>query len=142
MTLLYTARGELIASSEAEAVQLGEGERITIGALARRFLAEGRSRHSLVTLMGELRFERLVGTSGQEHVVVSLTPPHLFKMKPLQVLTQRQREIAAYAATGASATQIGAGLEVSVNTVKHHLKSIYLRLQVRDREGLRSLLAA
>ncbi len=48
-------------------------------------------------------------------------------------LTPRQREVLKLAANGKSANQIASALGVSRDTVKTHLKNIYLRLEVNDR---------
>ena len=53
-----------------------------------------------------------------------------------QVLSPRQYEIAEYAAAGATASEISGLLEISVHTVRQHLKEAYRRLQVGNRVEL------
>ncbi len=53
-----------------------------------------------------------------------------------QVLSPRQYEIAEYAAAGATASEISRLLEISVHTVRQHLKEAYRRLQVGNRVEL------
>ncbi len=53
-----------------------------------------------------------------------------------QVLSPRQYEIAEYAAAGATACEISRLLDISVHTVRQHLKEAYRRLQVCNRVEL------
>lgn len=53
-----------------------------------------------------------------------------------ETLTERQFEVAELAANGATAREIGATLDISPNTVKHHLKNIYQRLGIGSRVEL------
>jgi len=52
---------------------------------------------------------------------------------PLSSLSQRQMEVLRLLAAGYSYEQIGARLFITVNTVKFHVKSIFLRLGVCNR---------
>lgn len=59
-----------------------------------------------------------------------------------QLLSPRQYEIAEYAAAGATASEISRILEISVHTVRQHLKEAYRRLQVGNRVELSHALEA
>jgi DNA-binding NarL/FixJ family response regulator len=48
-------------------------------------------------------------------------------------LSERQLEVLTLVAEGCSYDEIGARLFISANTVKFHLRSIYMRLGVRNR---------
>jgi len=52
---------------------------------------------------------------------------------PLEGLTPREVELLAALASGKSNAQIAAALEVSLNTVKFHLKNLYDKLQINSR---------
>ena len=52
---------------------------------------------------------------------------------PLAALSERQREVLRLLADGLSYEEIGAQLFISANTVKFHVRSIFLRLGVRNR---------
>lgn len=52
-----------------------------------------------------------------------------------QGLTQRESEILSYMVTGLSNRAIAARLVIGDETVKSHLRSIYRKLEVRDRTG-------
>jgi DNA-binding CsgD family transcriptional regulator len=54
----------------------------------------------------------------------------------LDVLTPREREVAALVVEELTDIEIGAALCVSPHTVRQHLKSIYRKLRVRSRVGL------
>ncbi len=53
--------------------------------------------------------------------------------KNLSELTQRQRQILLLLRLGKTNDEIAKELEISVNTVKTHLKSLYLKLDVSNR---------
>jgi len=72
--------------------------------------------------------------------LVSLGPTALVALAPSTILSTRQREVAELAAGGATIAQIAASLDTSPETVKSHLKAIYLELGVATRLELRVLL--
>jgi DNA-binding NarL/FixJ family response regulator len=57
-------------------------------------------------------------------------------------LTEREREIAAAAASGASSKSIAAELHLSVRTVNNHLHRAYAKLGVSDRRSLAEVFEA
>ncbi|MCX5000573.1 LuxR C-terminal-related transcriptional regulator [Streptomyces longwoodensis] len=57
-------------------------------------------------------------------------------------LSEREREIAAAAMSGASSSAIAAALHVSVRTVNNHLHRVYTKLGVSDRRSLAQVLGA
>ena len=59
---------------------------------------------------------------------------------PLGVLSERQLEVLSLAAEGLSYQDIAARLLISSHTVKFHLRTIYLRLGVRNRAAAARLL--
>lgn len=52
---------------------------------------------------------------------------------PIDSLSERQLEVLTLVAEGCSYEEIGARLFISANTVKFHLRSVYVRLGVRNR---------
>ena len=56
-----------------------------------------------------------------------------------ETLTDRQLEVAEFAAEGATTCEIGRALGISPNTVKHHLKNVYERLGIGSRVELARL---
>lgn len=60
---------------------------------------------------------------------------------PLDALSGRQMEVLTLLAEGFSYEEIGARLFISLNTVKFHVRSIFLRLGVRNRMAAARLLA-
>jgi two-component system, NarL family, nitrate/nitrite response regulator NarP len=52
---------------------------------------------------------------------------------PIDSLSERQLEVLTLVAEGCSYDEIGSRLFISANTVKFHLRSIYMRLGVRNR---------
>jgi DNA-binding NarL/FixJ family response regulator len=59
---------------------------------------------------------------------------------PLDALSERQLEVLRLLADGFSYEEIGARLFISLNTVKFHVRSIFLRLGVRNRMAAARLL--
>jgi DNA-binding NarL/FixJ family response regulator len=60
---------------------------------------------------------------------------------PLDALSDRQMEVLVLLADGFSYEEIGVRLFISLNTVKFHMRSIFLRLGVRNRMAAARLLA-
>lgn len=60
---------------------------------------------------------------------------------PLDLLSRRQLEVLKLVAEGLSYEDIGSRLFISPNTVKFHLRTIYLRLGVRNRVAAARLLS-
>ena len=55
------------------------------------------------------------------------------ELRSQRPLTPRELDVVQYLATRLSTFEIGARLRISSNTVKTHLKNIYLKLGVRGR---------
>ena len=60
----------------------------------------------------------------------------MYDERALGRLSKREREVALEAASGSHNGAIAAALDISPNTVKNHLKSIYFKLQVHNRTEL------
>ncbi|HYZ80184.1 MAG TPA: response regulator transcription factor [Solirubrobacteraceae bacterium] len=60
---------------------------------------------------------------------------------PLDALSSRQMQVLTLLADGFSYEEIGARLFISLNTVKFHVRSIFLRLGVRNRMAAARLLS-
>jgi DNA-binding NarL/FixJ family response regulator len=60
---------------------------------------------------------------------------------PLDALSARQMQVLVLLADGCSYEEIGARLFISLNTVKFHVRSIFLRLGVRNRMAAARMLA-
>lgn len=61
---------------------------------------------------------------------------------PVEALSPRLRQVAEFAAAGATATEIGETLELSTHTVRGYLKDVYRRLGVANRVELSARLRA
>lgn len=77
-------------------------------------------------------------------VVVSILgveePAAAMPLAVRRLLTRREADIAELVATGRRDQEIAGRLHISPNTVKHHLKAIYLKLGVHSRVELAGLL--
>lgn len=70
----------------------------------------------------------------------STAPPERPAQKPTALLTTREREVLERLAAGLSYEQIALALQVALNTVRTHVRSIYRKLDVATR--LEAVLAA
>jgi len=52
------------------------------------------------------------------------------------VLTKREEDVVSHLLKGKSNVQIAAGLNISLNTVKTHLKHVFSKMEVRSRQEL------
>lgn len=57
-----------------------------------------------------------------------------FKKSPDSVLTERETQVIEMLAKGSSYKSIALALDISVNTIKYHVKNIYDKLQVHSKE--------
>jgi DNA-binding NarL/FixJ family response regulator len=77
--------------------------------------------------------------SGETALSADLAASMLAEMRtesaaePPSVLSKREEEVLQLIAEGASTTEVGEQLFISVKTVKNHLASIYEKLDARDR---------
>ena len=77
----------------------------------------------------------------------SVLPPgwqgalHADRNDPLDSLSERQMQVLTLLADGCSYEEIGARLFITLNTVKFHVRSIFLRLGVRNRMAAARMLA-
>ncbi len=83
----------------------------------------------------EVRMTRLDGDDGVRYLV-AIDELERAKIRPVHRLTDRQYEIAKYAAAGATSREIGKTLDISHHTVKVHLRNIYERLGIGSRTEL------
>jgi DNA-binding NarL/FixJ family response regulator len=58
----------------------------------------------------------------------------------LEELTDRERQVAEFAAAGATSPEIARTLRISQHTVRQHLKEVYRKLAIASRFELRDLL--
>jgi two-component system, NarL family, nitrate/nitrite response regulator NarL len=103
---------------------------------ARAYVLKGVPARELVRIMRSV-------AAGEVYVTPSLAASLLFELtsgkpgsapgSPLDVLTERERQILERVAAGDSNKEIGTQLSVSEKTVKHHMTNILQKLQVRNR---------
>jgi len=105
--------------------------------MLREFVRAADTNHECVCIADGLhvRTVRMDGPAGVQYLLVfrALERP---KRNAFSTLSARQREVAELAATGATALEIAGFLELSVHTVRQHLRTIYERLGVNSRAEL------
>lgn len=89
----------------------------------------------LAACLDQVRHGHAVMPAGWHHVLARR------RDDPLESLSERQLEVLELVSQGCSYDEIGARLFISPNTVKFHLKTIYLRLGVRNRVAAARLLS-
>ncbi len=87
----------------------------------------------------EVTISRLCG-GGESRYLASFSRPLRPQLHPIARLTDAQREIVEYAATGATNVEIAEATGRSPNTVKGHLHAAYEELEVGGRVELAELL--
>ena len=87
----------------------------------------------------EVRLTRMEGAGLFRYLAILTTATVPF-LDPLSVLTSTQRQVAEYAAAGATVNEIARTLQRSPHTVKVHLKNIYERLGIASRLELATVL--
>lgn len=81
---------------------------------------------------------RVEGTAGPRQLLTFQSSEPL-RLSPVHVLNPRQRQIFDLVVSGSSNAEIAARLELSPNTVKYHLKTIFNALGVSSRGALLTL---
>ena len=87
----------------------------------------------------EVRVARMEG-GGMFRYIAHFVPPSRPQLSPLANLTPAQREVAEYAASGATNKEIAEATDRSHQTVKVHLRNIYDRLDINSRVELAQLI--
>ncbi len=103
---------------------------------ARAYVLKGVPARELIRILRAV-------AEGEVYVTPSLAASLLFELtsgrpsspatNPLDVLTDRERQILERVAAGDSNKEIGVQLHVTEKTVKHHMTNILQKLQVRNR---------
>ena len=107
----YLLKGEPVDVMRARLMVAMSGEPVVSPAIARRVLAFFRSGSAPVD-----------------------SAPHAVKtVAPHQALTARETDVLRHLAQGHTLAEVGRELNVSVNTVKTHVKNVYSRLDVTSR---------
>jgi DNA-binding CsgD family transcriptional regulator len=87
----------------------------------------------------QFRVVRMLGNCGLRYLLTA-EAIDLPVVNPTAALTPRQREVAEYAAAGATNPEIAKALDLSVYTVNDHIRAIYERLSIGSRAELAATL--
>lgn len=90
--------------------------------------------------MGEIRLTRLDGAGAQVRYLARITPATPFRQSCDTLLSPVQRQVAQYAASGATVQEIADALQRAPETIRTHLRAAYSRLGVSTRLELARLL--
>jgi len=90
-------------------------------------------------LLKDMSTEEIAGTIRSVHGGGTEIPPRIAERlahrAQREVLTTREREVLQLLVRGRSNKEIGAQLFISEETVKSHLKTLFIKLKVHDRTG-------
>lgn len=131
--------GNLLRLSDAAAEWVTDDRKEKLSRLTRRMNASEEVEAWEVLDRSQVHSIRLNGAQDVLYLA-SVVPLQAPRMKPAAMLTPRQREVAEYAAVGATVHEIAETLDISANTIKHHLKNIYDRLGIGSRVELARLI--
>lgn len=135
-SVLLRANGTVEFASEAAAAWLNQERNHELGRIVRHADA------GLPPLGGigktEVHLTRLMGLGGARYLAV-LRPAAGAVLHPFHRLSLRQRDVAECAATGAQVREISERLEITPETTRQHLKSIYQTLGIGCRVELSRL---
>lgn len=129
LVLLYGANGRMLYVG-------GNTERLVEWRPSIQRLAQALERGGPAVLAGAaIDVRRLDGPEGVAHLV-TLRPALPVVLPPEALLTPTQRQVAGYAAEGATVKEIADALGRHVETVRTHLREAYRRLDVGSRIDL------
>ena len=111
----------------AEAMILGAR-----GAISRSVSPVMLLRCARAVLAGELWFSRSVTRALRDKIVSGATPARPFQMLA-EVLTPREQDVVKAVVRARTNREIAQELDISTQTVRHHLKSVFEKLDVSSR---------
>lgn len=132
---IFTPSGKLDFASPVIAEFLDDEKRRRMAKIVRD--VDGGDVEECVQLVGgvEVRVTRLKG-GGTFRYLAQFVAPEVPVLDPMAELTPAQREVAEYAAAGATNAEIGEATGRSPQTVKVHMRNIYDRLGIGSRVEL------
>ena len=131
---LFAKDGELMFSSPAAARWFDSARRETCKRLAHNLVESGDARGQSAIDGARLTMEILEGDGLRVLFVIEAQKAP--RLGLLHTLSATQRQIAEFAAIGASNTEIAQLVGASSDTIEGHLRRIYHTLGVKDRRGL------
>lgn len=133
--LLFDTQGRCLHIATGVEGWLDDLRRKTLGDAARHFERRGAPAWRFIG-GAEARFFRLESGHGAARVLVTLRPIVPPLLHPLADLSERQREVASWIATGATAEETAQELGLAVSTVRRHLYAVYRVMGVKNRVEL------
>ena len=106
---------------------------------AKQMFAAGEEQAELFVGRTSVRFSLLSSRAGEHGLLVMLSPLFGIHAPRIGYLSRPQRQVASYAAAGATINEIAAALHRSPHTIRDHLKAIYAELNISSRAELRGL---
>lgn len=133
-TLVVGANGQVLEASRAAAEWLDSGRRAMIGSLVRQFDRTADDESEGMVDFARYRIVRLVESTSR--YIVMLDRVGLTQRTNHALLTGREQEVADLLVAGATVRETAKWLDMSENTAKNHIRSIYRKLAVANRAEL------
>jgi DNA-binding NarL/FixJ family response regulator len=105
-------------------------------------LLEAKARDLAGDNLEALALYRAAGATEEVRRIEATQPKKRTRGRANTELTPREAEVAAFVAMGKSNREISRELNISENTVGHHLESIFNRLDIRSRAQLAGLVGS
>ena len=125
---VFNTSGKLMSRTDRFAREFPKSQLPRLKREAMSLLRSKRHRRSIQIDDRQIVLQRL---RGEEPCVVVTALPDIFRR-----LSPRQQQIARLATDGATSVEIAQILDISVHTVRQHIKEIYRRLEVGNRAEL------
>jgi DNA-binding CsgD family transcriptional regulator len=139
VALVFSASAEVLFRQDSSPGSLVHGVVEFIRPIVVRFINAGTCLSSEVTV-GEFHCRLTRLTDGADHaVLVTCQPLKAPRVSAFSMLSPSQRVVAAYAARGETLQDIAGRLGRSAETVKSHLRQVYLRLEISSRAELAAM---
>lgn len=127
--------GEVVQTTESAATVLRGGLRASLARATRRMIRQGDDRSDQVVRGIRAQLHRL-RDQDEPRTLAWLSPLQTPTIDPLAALAPRIREAAQFLATGATAKETAAAMNVTEHTVRGYLKQAYRTLGVGSRVEL------
>lgn len=130
---MMDSNGEVIQASSDSADWFKDGNVCgEIKSAVRDFLQGEEDQRRQFVRRHAVELQRMVG-DGNHEAHVRITPTEFLKIPVMATLTPRQRGVAKLLLSGATLKEVSSELNISTETVRSHVKSIYDQLGVANR---------
>jgi len=133
---MMDSNGELVQASSDSPAWFKDGDVWwELKDATRDFLQKKEDRRQMFVRRHSVELHRMVGEEN-DRIHVRITPTEFLKIPLMATLTRRQRSVAKLLLSGATLKEVSSELNISIETVRSHVKTIYDNLGVANRVEL------